>query len=277
MYDELSRLLEQDEGTWSVVIRDAASGAVLLDHGGDRIMRTASIGKLILLAFIGHELTERPALARLQLDRRPLSPVADSGIWQYLDVDKLSIGELARLVFLASDNLATNVLLDYFGLARVRAYRAELGLAHTDLLDIVRELRRENDPETLSRGSAAELCGMMARIDRRELVNAEVSRWLYEGLSLNMDLGMVPYPFGLDPLVRHDEQGDGRPAVANKTGTDPGVRADVGIVRTGRLRVAYAAICNYTPGPAADKTALQLMRSIGRAIVDGTDSAPPDR
>lgn len=277
MYDELRRLLNQSEGTWSVVIRDTASGTVLFDYGGERIMHTASVGKLILLAFVSNELFEKPELAQLQLERTRLAPVADSGIWQYLDVDKLSVGELARLVFLASDNLATNVLLDHFGLARVRGFRAELGLEHTDLLDIVRDLRRDNDPQTLSRGTAAELCTMMYRIDRGELVNAEVSRWLYDGLSLNMDLGMVPYPFGLDPLVRHAEPRDGKPAVANKTGTDPGTRADVGIVRTGPARTAYAAICNYTPGPAADKAALRLMRSIGRLLLDHDDSAPRDR
>lgn len=277
MYDELTRLLEQDEGTWSVVVRDAVSGAVLLDHGGDRIMRTASVGKLILLAFVGSELAERPVLAHLQLDRRQLAPVSDSGIWQYLDIDTLSVAELARLIFLASDNLATNVLLDHFGLARVRAFRAGQGLKHTDLLDIVRDQRRDNDPETLSRGTAGELCAMMSRIGRGELVNAEVSQWLYDGLSLNMDLSMVPCPFGLDPLVRHDEQRDGKPAVANKTGTDPGVRADVGIVQTGTSRTAYAAICNYPPGPAADKAALRLMCSIGRAILDRDDSIPPRR
>lgn len=264
----LRRALEQAPMAWSVVVEDAGTGVVLIDHEGHRVPNTASVGKLILLAFTGNQMLEDPGVAETRLDRRAVAPVSDSGIWQHLEVDTLSIADIARLIFIGSDNLGANVLLDHFGLERVRGFRAELGLGRTDLVDIVRDVRGPGDPEALSRGTAAELCGLMARVARGELVNPPLSRWLRDGLSLGMDLSMVPAPLGLDPLAHFAIDDNGAmPAVANKTGTDAGVRADAGLIRAGSRELAYAAICNYDAAGTKDIEVLELMHAIGRAIL----------
>lgn len=264
----LRRALEQTPMAWSVAFEDAQTGVVLFEHESGCILSTASIGKLILLAFTGNQMLEHPAVAETRLDRRAVAPVSDSGIWQHLEGDVLSIADISRLIFIGSDNLAANVLLDHFGLEAVRAFRTELGLVHTDLVDIVRDVRRPGDPEALSYGTATELCGLMARIARREFLRPALSTWLRHGLSLNMDLSMVPAPFGLDPLA-HFVVGDNgaKPVVANKTGTDTGVRADAGIIRAGSRELAYAAVCNYDPTGTKDIEVLELMHSIGKQIL----------
>jgi beta-lactamase class A len=251
---------------WGVVVRDVGSGAVLLDHRGDSVLDAASVGKLILLAYTGNALLADPALGERPLDRRTVAPVFDSGIWQHLSIDELPVSDIARLVFIGSDNLATNVLLNYFGIHRVRAFRTNLGLKHTDLLDVVRDHRRPGDPETLSRGTASELCRFMMDIARGELDGPGLSGWLREGLSLNVDLGMVPHPLGLDPLAHARGPGDRTfPAVANKTGTDRGVRADTGIITLASREVAYAALCNFDPDRTNEREVLALMHAVGKA------------
>lgn len=266
--NNLRRALEQVPMAWSVVVEDAGTGIVLIDHESDRVLNTASIGKLILLAFVGNEMLKHPGVAEIRLDRRTAAPVRDSGIWQHLEVDALSIADIARLIFIGSDNLGANVLLDHFGLGPVRAFRAELGLKYTDLVDIVRDIRRPGDPEAPSHGTAKELCGLMARIARGNLVSPALARWLRDGLSLGMDLSTVPAPLGLDPLAHFVIDDTGTvPAVANKTGTDTGVRADAGIIRSGSRELAYAAICNYDAAGTKDVEVLELMHSIGRAIL----------
>lgn len=259
---------------WSVTIRDAGTGAVVFDFHGDRTLDSASIGKLILLARVGNELLNDPGLADIRLDRRAAAPVSDSGIWQHLAIDELSIADIARLVFIASDNLGTNVLLGHFPLQHVRAFRRQLGFTRTDLLDMVRDARHAADPATLSRGTAAELCACMTRIAHGELVSPALSSWLRDGLSLGMDLSMVPAPLGLDPLA-HSPVTGGRavPAVANKTGTDNGIRADVGIITLGSRELTYAALCNYDARAVSDVAALEIMHRIGHAMITGSDTS----
>lgn len=254
---------------WSVVVRDTETGAVLIDHDGDKILDVASIGKLILLAYVGNELLDDPHAAATRLDRRTAAPVSDSGVWQHLDIDALTVADLASLVFVASDNLAANVLLDHFQLERVRAFRGNLGFTRTDLLDVVRDMRGPDDPEALSRGTASELCGFMMHVARGDLISTAFSNWMRDGLSLNTDLSMVPSPLGLDPLA-HARPADNRPApaVANKTGTDKGVRADAGIITGASREFAYAAICNYDGTKTKTRAVLELMHVMGEAIRD---------
>jgi beta-lactamase class A len=55
--------------------------------------------------------------------------------------------------------------------------------------------------------------------------------------------------------------------VWSKTGTDAGVRADVGLIEAPRGVVAYAVICNWDPGTDAPRDAvLHAMRAIGSHI-----------
>lgn len=269
------RALEETSMQWSVVVQDARSGAVLIEHHGGRVLHTASIGKLLLLAFAGNALLKDPAMARMPLDRRTVAPVADSGIWQHLAVDVLPMADVAKLIFVASDNLAANVLLEHFQLEPVRAFRAKLGLVHTDLLDVVRDVRGRSDPEALSRAPAAELSDFMACIVRDGIggndgVHPGLARWLRDGLSLSMDLSMVPSPLGLDPLA-HAGAGHA-PGAASKTGSDVGVRADTGIISLATCDVAYAALCNYEPSGTRDAEVTRLMHLIGEATLAECDA-----
>lgn len=261
--------LDQAPMEWSVLVRDVDSGDVLLDYQGGKVLDTASVGKLIMLAFVGNVLLENPASGAVRLDRRSVAPVSDSGIWRHLGIDQLGVADLARLVFLSSDNLATNVLLDHFGLDRIRAFRPALGLDQTDLFDIVRDNRQDWNPEALSRAPAVELCDFMTRIVQHRVVSPALSDWLWRGLSLCMDLTMVPGPLGLDPLA-HAVGGDVLPVVANKTGTDAGVRADAGIIRLGSRVFTYAAVCNYDENGTKDVEVLKLMHSIGEVIMEAS-------
>lgn len=93
------------------------------------------------------------------------------------------------------------------------------------------------------------------------------------------DLSMVAAAFGLDPLAHTGPDRGVR--LCNKTGTDRGVRADVGIVDGPRGRVAYAVLVNWTEAATGHDRSrdrvLDAMRQIGAAIrslvVDGATAA----
>lgn len=236
---------------WSVRIGDRAA------HQPDRRLRTASIGKLLLLIETARRLDDGRLDPSEPLAKDPALAVADSGLWQHLSVPSLSVADLAVLVAAVSDNFATNVLLARIGLRPLTDLAAELGLRETALLDFVRVKRAPTDPPTLSWGTAAELATLMTGLARGTVVSLAVSARVDAWLATGVDLSMVASAFDLDPLAHTDAP------LRNKTGTDDGVRADVGHLGP----EGYAVLANWDPGHG-DHTAevMRAMRTIGQAM-----------
>ncbi|MGA8330654.1 MAG: serine hydrolase [Mycobacterium sp.] len=252
---------------WAISIRDAA-GRELVSCNTDRTMEIASVGKLLLLVEVARQFDEGILAADEMLGRDPTLLVADSGIWQHLHIDNLSIHDLCVLVASVSDNLATNVLLKRIGFQRLSELCRSLGLANTALLDYVRDHRGPNDPVTFSTGSASELSRLMSQLSRKELVSQEVSEHVNAWLAAGVDLSMVASAFGLDPLS-HATSGR-HFFIRNKTGTDTQIRADVGTVGRDGFWLSYAVIANWdTPEFTTPDTALAGMNAVGK-ILRGT-------
>ncbi|MCO8275886.1 class A beta-lactamase-related serine hydrolase [Actinoplanes sp. TRM 88003] len=233
--------------SWSIDVPGRAS------HEPGQRLRTASIGKLLLLAEVARGFETGELDPGEVLSKDPALAVADSGLWQHLAVHALPVADLAVLIAAVSDNYATNVLLARVGLPAVRRTATALGLHETQLLDFVRNNRGPHHPPTLSTGAAGELAAFMHRINRRELLTPAVSERLDGWLATSTDLSMVASAFHDDPLAHTD-------SVRNKTGTDDGIRADVGY----RGEQAYAVLANFAPGDTS--MVLHAMREIGTAL-----------
>src|SRR4051812_1365505 len=261
--------------TWSVCVRDG-SGMPLASAGADAPLRTASVGKVLLLV----ETARLIAAGELSPDE-PLTRsvdlwVGDSGLWHTLSVETLPLIDVAALVGAVSDNLATNVLLRRVGLAEVAVRATALGLRATALHDQVRDVRGADHPVTLSTGTAAELSALMAALATDTAVSPDADRLVRQWLSGNVDQSMVGSALveqgGLDPIAHHASLALPT-AFWNKTGTDAGVRADVGAVTAADRTVTWAAIANWdrTPGTTLDHltvwAVLRGMRHIGEQIL----------
>jgi beta-lactamase class A len=249
---------------WSICIRDGA-GRELACRNTDRALNTASVGKLLVLVEVARQWDNGDLDGSTLLARDPELVVADSGLWQHLHVNELSINDLCVLIAGVSDNLATNVILKRVGLHRVAELADAIGLANTALLDYVRDYRTPDDPPTLSTGSASELSRLMSQLSRGELVSVAVSNLVNNWLATGVDLSMVASPFGLDPLAHASS--DRNMAIRNKTGADPGVRADVGAIWRGATGLSYAVIANWDAGDGDFRdVVLSGMRSIGATL-----------
>lgn len=273
-----------DSIRWSVCVLDPADATTpLLAIGVQRMLRTASVPKILPLIEAARAIEAGELDPDEMLDRRACERIADSGIWQHLSIDQLSAADVARLVGLASDNWATNVLLQRLGgVDAVAATAAGFGLDGVTLHDRVRNQRTSQHPPTLSEASAAGLARLLYRLvsahehpptppahtaapDIPASIAHRVLGWLRGGL----DLSMVAAPLGLDPLA-HSEPDRGLTLI-NKTGTDAGVRADVGYLTGPSDRLIYACIANWNApaDPTRDPTrdeALAAMHQLGRAL-----------
>jgi beta-lactamase class A len=249
---------------WAISIRDA-SGRELAHRNADRVMKTASVGKLLLLIEVARQRDAGELSGATLLRREPELMAADSGLWQHLRVESLSVDDLCVLIASVSDNVATNVVLNQVGLPALRVLAESLGVVHTALLDYVRDHRGPDNPPTLSTGSASELSRLMSQLSRIELLSPAVSEQVNTWLATGMDLSMVASAFGLDPLAH--VLIDRNLLIRNKTGADPGVRADVGTIGRGTGRYSYAVIANWDASNADLRdVALSGMNGIGALL-----------
>ncbi|MBV9832064.1 MAG: serine hydrolase [Marmoricola sp.] len=260
---------------WSVCVLDARTGAELAAVDPDRTLGTASVAKVFALVELARRLEDGSLDPSDVLDRRNVVPVGDSGLWQHLRVDRLPVVDVAALVGATSDNLATNVLLGLLELEHVQRTATDLAPGGSTLHDLVRDHRGPGDPPTLSSGCARDWALVFAGLHRGEVVSRGVSARVLGWTAANTDLSLVASAFGLDPLA-HAEPDLGL-RLWNKTGTDAGTRADVGLVARGEAAVAYAVLCGWDDAhePAARRRVLERMRAVGAAILDQLDPPSP--
>ena len=261
--------------TWSVCVRDG-SGMPLGAVGENVALRTASVGKVLLLIETARLIASGELSPDEPLTRSVDLWVGDSGLWHTLSVETLPLIDVATLVGAVSDNLATNVLLSRVGLAEVAARATSLGLRATALHDRVRDVREADHPTTLSTGTAGELSALMSRLASDTASGPAADRLVRQWLSANVDQSMVGSALveqgGLDPIAHHSSLG--LPTTFwNKTGTDAGVRADAGAVTAGARTVTWAAIANWEPAPGTTLDHLTVwavlrgMRHIGEQVL----------
>jgi len=267
---DVRRLLDSEalRGTrWSVAVRDVTSGATLVELESHRLLRTASLAKVYVLVEVAAGLVARRLDPLLPVDRRATAPVADSGLWQHFAGDVLPLVDVAGLVGAVSDNLAANALVELVGLDAVQARAAKHAADGSTLHDLVRDVRGPADPPTLSEGSAADWAALFAGLKRGTVEGPRVSELVLGWLAAGTDLSMVASAFGLDPLS-HAGGADRGIALWNKTGTDAGVRADVGAIDRGGRTLAYAVLCNWSPlaDPDPRDDVLAAMRGIGALL-----------
>lgn len=259
--------LGYDGAQVSASILDLSSGLVLCAIDDRIVLPTASVGKVLLLIEVSARLTAREFSGYGILDKSPHDAVTDSGLWQHLQAPSLPVADLGALVGATSDNLATNVLLRQVGLDAVRMRTESLGLARTALLDLVRESRGPDDAPQLSVGSSAELSWLFGALYRGQVVDQVTSRRVMGWLSLNTDLSMVASAFGLDPLSHRVP--DHGIQLVNKTGTDVGVRSEVGILKGPRTAVSYAVTIQFRDDSLARRLrALDAMRTVGLDLLE---------
>jgi beta-lactamase class A len=270
-----------DTVVWSARVADLTTGETLWEHDAARVLKTASVGKIFLLAEVARRLEAGTLDPGEVLVAAADDRIADSGILYLLRQQDHRIDDLCLLIGAVSDNMATNILLRRLGLADVQRATRDLGFTDSGLRDKVRLNRSQDDPLTLSVGSAAELCQLVARLDGGDIHSAAVSGQVRQWLGGNTDLSMVAHAFHLDPLA-HTESDHGF-ELWNKTGTISDARIDVGCVghsASGR-KVGYAVLANWIWAQNHLDPVLEAMQRLGlevrRHLENGTHAGAAAR
>lgn len=207
-------------------------------HRADTPVPTASVIKLPVLLHIALAVDEG------QLSWDELLPLSESvkvpgtGVLKELSSGlALCVRDLCVLMTALSDNTATNILLNHVSIAAVNDRIARLGYTHTRLL---RQVFAPDTPATLPFGlgatTANEMAGLLVRLARKQLGGATAMDTTLHMLAMQQDRAAIPrlLPDGW--------------RYAGKTGSNPDLRSDVGLLTdpAGR-QVVLAAFCTAMP------------------------------
>ena len=218
--------LKSYDGTMGLYIDDLKGN--IITRFPDEKFETASTIKVYILAALFDAIAQGKASLHDMLTCEERFWIDGSGILGSLEVGTtLSVKNVATLMIIVSDNIATNMLIDYLGIDNINACIQKLGCKDTVLHNVLDFAKYHQLGTTTPRDYAS----MFVRIQNRTLVSPEASEQMWQILSQqhynSMIVKSLPQ-FYVDP-DNYDEQ---LFWFASKSGSMNACRNDGGIITT---------------------------------------------
>ena len=218
--------LKSYDGTMGLYIDDLKGNVIT--RFPDEKFETASTIKVYILAALFDAIGQGKASLKDMLTCEERFWIDGSGILGSLEVGTtLSVKNVATLMIIVSDNIATNMVIDYLGIDNINACIQKLGCKDTVLHNVLDFAKYHQLGTTTPRDYAS----MFVRIQNRTLVSPEASEQMWQILSQqhynSMIVRSLPQ-FYVDP-DNYDEQ---LFWFASKSGSMNACRNDGGIITT---------------------------------------------
>ncbi|MGV3489660.1 MAG: serine hydrolase [Tuberibacillus sp.] len=257
----LENVLSGTEGTYGIAVKHLETGESASVHGDDTF-QTASACKVSILAALFNEADNgRLNLAkRIRLSKEDLVP--GSGVFQLFDPGaEVSLKDLATLMIIVSDNLATDKVLEFVGKENVNALTKGIGLKKTHLEHNIWELLSlyvGRTPKEKNEDTYKELDEWLeqdADYSASSIFDMNVKNNISTPNEMNVLLESIyrykiASPKACDEMLKilsHQQFGHRLPYLlpegarsANKTGTIGGAVNDVGIIYLSDNKGAFA-------------------------------------
>ena len=228
--NEIYRILSGLAGTVGLYVEDWQSGEIFTINP-EHVFPSASVIKVPMLALLMRDAQQ--GLVDLDAPRTidPRNRVGGTGILCELGTDYTpSLRDLAKLMIVLSDNIATNEIMDVIGMERFNSFCREMGYQNITLM------RKMMDFEAIQQGKNNYMCAgetgrLLSAISRGEFVNPEISQTIFDIMASQQCRNKLP---ALLPAVASYSGSksaipEGQVLVANKTGDLVGIQHDVGI------------------------------------------------
>ena len=212
----------------SVFVDDLQGHTV--ERGADEEFETASVIKAFLLAALYLQAEHGMADLSAEIEYEASQFVDGSGMLRALGVGaRLKVKDTATMMIICSDNIATNMLIDYLGLDTINACIRELGFAHTVLHNALHFDRYRQLGTTTPRDYASLLAQMARGTLVSKAASVEMLAILRQQHYNTMLAGSIP-PYYTDPEESHADPD--LIYVASKSGSMDACRNDGGLIHT---------------------------------------------
>ena len=203
----------------------------VVERGADDEFESASTIKIYILGCLYAQAEAGKASLDAELTYEARHFVDGSGLIRSLgEGARLRARDVATLMIVVSDNIATNMLIDYLGLDTINAFIRSIGCTNTKLH---RSLRSDNWSEKLGTITPRDMGRFFALLAKGELVSPQASdamRNVFRQQHYNTMLaGSIP-PYYTDPEESHADPD--LIYVASKSGSMDACRNDGGLIHT---------------------------------------------
>jgi beta-lactamase class A len=240
---------------------------------------TASVIKLTILLEALDRIREGKASLAEPITLKKDDRVAGSGVLGLMDAPlTLTLKDALTLMIVMSDNTATNLMIDRFGLDAINAHTRSLGLKDTYLYKkVFKPATGPMPPDQpkfgLGKTTAREMAAVMEKIGLCQLGSPAHPSAASDAALCDVALTMLRNQFYRDGIPRYLEGVDSSEtgsAIANKTGAVDAARADVGLVasKQGLLVISAFTYDNADHSWTSDDEGDMTIARLGKAIVD---------
>jgi beta-lactamase class A len=273
---QVKQIAAAHKGKVTLYAEDLATHqTVALD--ADTPVQTASVIKLAILYETLEQIRDEKAHWEEPIILKKEDKVAGSGILQFLDVPlKLTLRDVVTLMIDFSDNTATNLLIDRFGIASVNARMESIGLKNTHLYKKVFKsatgpMPADQSKFGLGKTTAREMALLMTRFGTCQLSTNHPTASDRTLCTTAVDI--LRQQFYRDAIPRYLETIDTSEhgtAIANKTGSLDDVRNDVALIGTkhGLIVISAFTYDNVDRSWQSDNSAELTIAHLAKVIVN---------
>lgn len=130
LQSQLETVLTDARGSFGFAVEHVQTGEKATIRGGE-LFQMASVFKIPLLAALLQEVKVNKVSLEERITIKETDYVPGSGLLAQLSPNmQVTVKDLATLMIIVSDNMATDWLLNHVGINKVATYMRELGLAH---------------------------------------------------------------------------------------------------------------------------------------------------
>ncbi len=253
----------------------------------DRPVQTASVIKLAILFEAMEQVRDGKAHWDEKLTLDKANAVTGSGVLTFFDTPlTITLKDVLTMMVIVSDNTATNLAIDRFGVSAVNARIAWLGLKDTHLYKKIGKPATEPMPADqpqfgLGKTTAHEMEMVMERIGRCQLAGPGEEAQPGDTAICQTALSMLRNQFYRNTIPRYLEKLDSSEngsGIASKTGSLNAVRNDVAIVvgKSGPMVLSIFTYGNDDKSWTADNEAEMMIARLAKEIVEAWSPAGLD-
>jgi beta-lactamase class A len=253
----------------------------------DRPVQTASVIKLAILFEAMEQVRTGKARWDEKLTLAKGDGVSGSGVLSFFDAPlTLTLKDVLTMMVIVSDNTATNLAIDRFGVDTVNARIAWLGLKDTHLYKKVMKPATGPMPSDqpkfgLGKTTAREMATIMERIGLCQLAGPGEKAQPEDAAICQVALTMLRNQFYRNTIPRYLEKLDSSETgsgIASKTGSLNAVRNDVAIVagKNGPMVISIFTYENDDKSWTPDNQAEMMIARLAKEIVEAWSPAGLD-
>jgi len=275
---QLATLASAHHGRVAVYAKQWSTGrAVAMD--ADRPVATASVIKLAILFEAMEQVRAGKAHWDEKLTLAKGDGVSGSGVLTFFDAPlTLTLKDVLTMMVIVSDNTATNLAIDRFGVDAVNTRIAWLGLKDTHLYKkVMKPATGPMPPDQpkfgLGKTTAREMAIVMERIGQCELAGPGEASQPGDTAICQVALTMLRNQFYRNTIPRYLEKLDSSETgsgIASKTGSLNAVRNDVAIVagKSGPMVLSIFTYENEDKSWTPDNQAEMMIARLAQEIVE---------